>query len=140
MTRSAKKRHATGRTDPLMWDRVVATVKAGTKGGAAKKWSARKAQLAVRMYKRSGGGYTSRRKPNSSLGRWTKQDWGYVDPSDARAPRSKRGRYLPKSVRRRLTSKQKRETNKKKRSATNSGRSRAPYGPVVLRLTRKLNE
>ncbi len=47
---SAKK------TQPTKWKRIVARVTAGSKGGPAGKWSARKAQLAT-AYKKAGGGY-----------------------------------------------------------------------------------
>jgi hypothetical protein len=36
---------------------LVASVKAGTKGGDAGEWSARKAQLVAKKYKAAGGGY-----------------------------------------------------------------------------------
>tara|TARA_R110000751_G_scaffold249078_1_gene348857 strand:- start:172 stop:300 length:129 start_codon:yes stop_codon:yes gene_type:complete len=38
---------------------VVASVKAGGKGGRPGQWSARKAQMAAKQYKAKGGGYTS---------------------------------------------------------------------------------
>ena len=47
------------KTQPAKWKRIVASVKAGSKGGPAGKWSARKAQLATARYKKAGGGYKS---------------------------------------------------------------------------------
>ena len=46
-------------TKPSMRKRIFSAVKAGTKGGAAGQWSARKAQLVASRYKKAGGGYTS---------------------------------------------------------------------------------
>ena len=46
------------KTNPAKWKRIVAAVKAGIKGGRAGQWSARKAQIAVARYKKSGGGYS----------------------------------------------------------------------------------
>ena len=44
-------------TKPAMRKRQFAQIKAGTKGGGAGQWSARKAQLLASEYKKSGGGY-----------------------------------------------------------------------------------
>ena len=44
-------------TKPTMRKKLVASVKAGTKGGDPGEWSARKAQLVARQYKAKGGGY-----------------------------------------------------------------------------------
>ena len=46
-------------TKPSMRKRIFSAVKAGTKGGAAGQWSARKAQLVPSRYKKAGGGYKS---------------------------------------------------------------------------------
>ena len=46
------------RTKESMWKRIVASVKAGSKGGNPGQWSARKAQLLAARDKKSGGGYT----------------------------------------------------------------------------------
>jgi hypothetical protein len=46
-------------TKPTMRKRLVASVKAGSKGGKAGQWSARKAQMVAKQYKAKGGGYTS---------------------------------------------------------------------------------
>ena len=44
-------------TKPTMRKTLFNRIKAGTKGGKAGQWSARKAQLLARMYKSKGGGY-----------------------------------------------------------------------------------
>jgi len=44
-------------TKPTMRKRLFERVKAGTKGGNAGQWSARKAQLLAKLYKAAGGGY-----------------------------------------------------------------------------------
>jgi hypothetical protein len=46
-------------TKPAMRKRMFNAIKAGTKGGNAGQWSARKAQLLASRYKKAGGGYTS---------------------------------------------------------------------------------
>ena len=44
-------------TKPSLRKRIFERVKAGTKGGKAGQWSARKAQLLAKLYKAAGGGY-----------------------------------------------------------------------------------
>ncbi len=46
-------------TKPGMRKRLFNRILAGTKGGRAGQWSARKAQLLAVQYKKNGGGYTS---------------------------------------------------------------------------------
>ena len=45
-------------TKPTMRKKLFYRIKAGSKGGAAGKWSARKAQELARQYKAKGGGHT----------------------------------------------------------------------------------
>jgi hypothetical protein len=44
-------------TKPGMRKRLFEKIKAGSKGGDPGEWSARKAQLLAKEYKKSGGGY-----------------------------------------------------------------------------------
>ena len=44
-------------TKPTLRKRLFERIKAGTKGGKAGQWSARKAQLLAKLYKAAGGGY-----------------------------------------------------------------------------------
>ena len=44
-------------TKPTMRKALVAKVKAGSKGGDAGEWSARKSQIVAKKYKAAGGGY-----------------------------------------------------------------------------------
>ena len=46
-------------TKPTMRKNLFNKIKAGTKGGKAGQWSARKAQLLANEYKKAGGGYKS---------------------------------------------------------------------------------
>ena len=43
------------------------------------------------------------KKSQKSLKKWTSQKWDYISKKDKSKPKSKRGRYLPKSVRDSLT-------------------------------------
>ena len=44
-------------TKPTMRKNLFNKIKAGTKGGRAGQWSARKAQMLAKQYKAKGGGY-----------------------------------------------------------------------------------
>ena len=44
-------------TKPALRKRLFYRIKAGSKGGRAGQWSARKAQMLARQYKAKGGGY-----------------------------------------------------------------------------------
>jgi hypothetical protein len=53
----SKVNEAGNYTEPSMRKRLFNEIKAGTKGGKAGQWSARKAQLLAVKYKKAGGGY-----------------------------------------------------------------------------------
>jgi hypothetical protein len=59
MAKKAKSRvnEAGNYTKPTMRKRLYQRILAGSKGGDAGEWSARKAQLLAREYKKRGGGY-----------------------------------------------------------------------------------
>ena len=46
-------------TKPGMRKKIFNRIKAGSKGGASGQWSARKAQMLAKAYKKAGGGYKS---------------------------------------------------------------------------------
>ena len=71
------------------------------------------------------------KKSQKSLKKWTEQEWDYVSAKDRRKPKSERGRYLPKSIRKSLTPSQKASENKKKKTATKKGKQKAKYGKAV---------
>ena len=56
-TTTSKVNEAGNYTKPSMRKRLFEKIKAGTKGGKAGQWSARKAQLLAKEYKAAGGGY-----------------------------------------------------------------------------------
>ena len=81
----------------------------------------------------------AKKKGQRSLESWGDQDWDYVTRGDEKKPKSKRGRYLPKKVRRTLSSSQKAATNRKKRKAGGVG-SRAKYSKNVARRVGSLSK
>jgi hypothetical protein len=100
--------------DPAKWKRIVASVKAGSKGGNPGQWSARKAQLAVLRYKKSGGSYSGP-KTETGLSKWTKQDWTTSDGK----PSGGKKRYLPKAAWAALSKAEKASTNRAKAEPKN---------------------
>lgn len=105
------------KSNPGLWKRIVARVKAGTKGGDPGEWSGRKAQLAVQQYKKSGGGYSGPKK-ETSLSKWTKQEW---TTSDGKPSEGKK-RYLPKAAWAALSAAEKAATNRAKAQGNKSGK------------------
>ena len=62
---------------PTLRERLKNKIMAGTKGGKAGQWSARKAQLLANEYESAGGGYkTAKTSTQRSLSKWTKEEWG----------------------------------------------------------------
>lgn len=77
------------------------------------------------------------KKSQKSLKKWTSQKWGYLNPKDAKKPRKKRGRYLPASVRKSMTTAQKAYENRKKRAANKKGKAKAKYTKRTARRVRR---
>jgi hypothetical protein len=123
--------------DPAKWKRIVASVKAGSKGGKPGQWSARKAQLATLKYKSSGGGYSGKKSSSNSLRKWTKQDWGTKSGKNSTQGSKATGeRYLPKKDRDKLTKKEYAATSRKKRQDTKKGKQ---YSTQPKKIAKKTN-
>ena len=131
MTKTAVKR------DPAKWKRIVASVKAGSKGGKPGQWSARKAQLATLKYKSSGGGYKGNKSSSNSLRKWTKEKWGTKSGKNStQGPKATGERYLPKKDRDKLTKKEYAATSRKKRQDTKKGKQ---YSSQPKKIAKKTN-
>jgi len=116
------------RSDPKLWERVKKKVMAGDKGGKAGQWSARKAQLAVAMYKKLGGRYIGAKSKDNALEKWTDEDWGYVG-------QKKNSRYLPKKAREALTPGEKAATSRAKNRGTKKGKQFVKQPPKIAKKT-----
>ena len=55
--RKSRVNEAGNYTKPTLRKRLFYRIKAGSKGGRAGQWAARKAQMLARAYKKAGGGY-----------------------------------------------------------------------------------
>lgn len=120
------------RDDPALWERVKAEVTAGSKGGRAGQWSARKAQLAVAEYKKAGGGYRGKRRDDNSLHQWTEEDWGTASGRDSGDTGE---RYLPKKAREALSKDEYARTTATKRRDTRRGRQFSAQPDDIARKT-----
>lgn len=104
--------------NPALWKRIVSRVKSGSKGGKPGQWSARKAQLAVNLYKKQGGGYKGK-KSKTSLSKWTKQKWRTKSGKKS----SETGeRYLPEKAIKSLSPSEYAATTRAKREGTKKGK------------------
>ena len=55
--KKSKVNEAGNYTQPTMRKRLFNKIKSGSKGGDSGQWSARKAQMLAKAYKKAGGGY-----------------------------------------------------------------------------------
>lgn len=122
------------RTNESKWKKIVSSVKAGSKGGDAGEWSARKAQLATKLYKESGGGYKGPKSKSNSLDKWTKQDWR----TKSGKPSKETGeRYLPAKAIKALSSSEYAATSAAKRKGTKAGKQFVAQPKTIARKTAK---
>lgn len=120
-----------GYTKPDLRKRIVSSVKAGTQGGKAGQWSARKAQIVAQRYEKAGGGYTgSKTKAQSNLTKWTKEKWRTSDRKPAERPGGTT-RYLPDAAWKKLTPAQRAATNRKKIAGSKQGKQFVPNTPAA---------
>lgn len=115
-------------TKPALRERLKNKIMAGTKGGKAGQWSARKAQLLTLAYKAAGGGYRGGKSATQkSLKKWTGEEWGTKSGKPSIQGDKPTGeRYLPKAAIKRLTKAQYAATTAKKRKAIKAGEQFSP--------------
>ena len=109
-----------GRTNEGLWERSKTAAKAKMGG----KHSARAMQLAGKMYKAKGGGYSGEKtSAQKSMSKWTGEAWGTKSgkPSTI-GPKATGERYLPKKAREALSSKEYAATSRAKKEGTKAGK------------------
>lgn len=122
------------KSKPSLWKRIVARVKSqashGTKAG---QWSARKAQAAVKAYKKAGGGYSGAKKSSNSLSKWSKQKWRTKSGKKS----SKTGeRYLPEKAIKSLSAREYARTSAKKRKDKAKGKQFSKQPKSIAKKTK----
>jgi hypothetical protein len=122
------------RTKPELWTRVKAEVTQSSRGGLPGQWSARKAQLAVKLYKDRGGKYRGSKSSKNSLHQWTIQDWR----TKSGLPSLLTGeRYLPAKAIKHLSSAEYARTTRKKREGLRKGQQFTKQPRSIARKTRR---
>ena len=121
------------RTNPDLWIRIKDKVLKDDKGGNPGQWSARKAQLAVRLYKEAGGGYKGA-KPKGGLVAWTEQNWrtGSGKPSLETGER-----YLPEKAIKALSPQQYGATSRAKREGMAEGKQFVKQPKSIAELVKE---
>jgi hypothetical protein len=117
-----------GYTKPELRQRIVSAVKAGTAGGKAGQWSARKAQIVAQRYKKAGGGYTgAKTSKQQSLSKWTSEKWTTKSGKPStQGPKATGERYLPKKAIQSLSAAEYAATTAAKRKGTAKGKQFVP--------------
>lgn len=121
------------KTKPALWSGIVSRVKSGSKGGDAGEWSARKAQLAVGLYKKAGGGYRGAKSSGNALSRWSKQKW----TTSSGKPSEGKRRYLPEAAWKALSPSQRASTNKAKAEGNSKGKQFVKQPKSVASIAKK---
>lgn len=122
------------RKNPELWKKIVSRVKSGTKGGKSGQWSARKAQLAVKLYKNKGGKYIGKKSENNSLVKWTKQKWRTKSGKKS----LKTGeRYLPSKAIKKLSDKEYSMTSRIKRRSLKENKQYSKQPKNISKKIRK---
>jgi hypothetical protein len=124
-------------TKPQLRESIKKRVLAGTKGGKAGQWSARKAQLVAQAYKKAGGGYTGgKSSKQKSLSKWTKEDWGTRSGKPSTQGKKATGeRYLPKKARESLSAAEYAATTRAKREGMRKGKQFVKQPKAIAKKT-----
>lgn len=123
-----------GRTNEKLWEKAKAEAKAKMGG----KHSARAMQLAGKIYKEKGGGYTgTKTKAQKSLSKWTEQEW----TTKSGKPSKETGeRYLPKKAIKALSPAEYAATTKAKREGTKAGKQFVSQPKTIAKKVKKFRD
>ena len=123
-----------GRTNEALWEKSKAQAKAKMGG----KHSARAMQLAGKIYREKGGGYTGEKtKGQKSLSKWTKEEWG---TKSGKTSKETGERYLPKKAREALTPAEYAATTRAKREGTKKGKQFVAQPKRIAEKTAKFRK
>jgi len=102
------------KTNPSLWEKAKSQAKAKMGG----KHSARAMQLAVKIYKEKGGGYSGPKSSSNKLKKWGSQKWRTSDGSKSEGKK----RYLPDKAWKSLSPGEKAATNRAKSAGNAKGK------------------
>ena len=127
-----------GRTNEKLWDQSKAQAKAKMGG----KHSARAMQLAGKIYREKGGGYSGEKtEAQKGLSKWSKEDWGTKSGKNSTLGSKPTGeRYLPKKARDSLSSEEYAATTRAKREGTAKGKQFVSQPKGIAKKTAKFRD
>jgi hypothetical protein len=127
-----------GRTNEKLWEQSKAQAKAKMGG----KHSARAMQLAGKLYREKGGGYTGEKTAaQKSMSKWTKEDWGTKSGKNSTVgPKATGERYLPKKARESLSASEYAATSRAKREGTAKGKQFVAQPKRIAKKTAKFRD
>lgn len=117
------------KTKPALWARAKAEAKSRMGG----KHSARAMQLAVKIYKKKGGGYSGAKSSSNKLSKWSKQKWR----TSSGKPSEGKRRYLPDKAWKSLSAKEKAATNRAKAKGNKKGKQFVSQPKAIAAKTKK---
>ena len=120
------------KTNPSLWEKAKSQAKAKMGG----KHSARAMQLAVKIYKEKGGGYSGEKSSSNSLKKWVDQKWTTSDGSKSEGKK----RYLPEKAWKSLTPAEKAATNRAKAAGDAKGKQFVAQPEKVAKKTAKFRK
>jgi hypothetical protein len=110
----------------------VDEVTASDKGGRPGQWSARKAQLAVALYQKRGGGYIGPKSADNALAKWTQEQWR---TRSGRPSLVTGERYLPSKALAALSPQEYGATTRAKRAGMSRGQQFVPQPERIAMKT-----
>lgn len=120
--KKGSKSSADNYTKPKLREKIKKQVLAGSKGGRAGQWSARKAQLVTNEYEAEGGRYKKpRSRAQRSLKQWGDEKWRTSDGKQAVKGKVTH-RYLPDEAWKALPAKERKATDRKKVTGSKKGK------------------
>lgn len=105
--------------DKELWESIKRKVTMGTDGGRSGQWSAVKAMIASKEYKRRGGRYSGKKDYGKGLLKWIGEDWQTKSGGKSLVTGE---RFLPKKAIEALSEEQYRRTSAKKRKDMKAGK------------------
>ena len=120
------------KTNPSLWEKAKSQAKARMGG----KHSARSMQLATKIYKEKGGGYSGAKSSSNKLKKWGDQKWRTSDGSKSEGKK----RYLPDKAWKSLSSGEKAATNRAKAEGNKKGKQFVPQPKSVAQKVAKFRK
>lgn len=120
------------KTNPSLW----ASAKSQAKAKMGGKHSARAMQLATKIYKSKGGGYSGAKSASNKLTKWGDQKWRTSDGTKSEGKK----RYLPDKAWKSLSAGEKSATNRTKAAGLKAGKQFVAQPKTIAKKTAKFRK